>query len=319
MPAGFDFYLLDTNFFQAACTSPKGAFLRNAIASLKAVGLSFGQAQGTAFRISPFLVMEGLGVVAPTLPRPTVSFSARDPKEVYRQIFEYACDCFSKSPELGIERLRAKRAEKLQYLEPEARELFGMCVSSVIDRQGDFGVILSTFLAQDYFLKYQLPKEVFLAMGEFFGALFYVDMPELSPVSRFRLSMRMHDYLRSDVESQLGYEEVAPAFKIKSSRDMLDTEIIQDVTFGYPYDGGRRRVVVLTLDSAKYVMERAIFHRQVGAKWAGKYVSADYMRQVVKPFQAHPGGVVVQFDRNGSILEAIDLAPIFSRQSHDSS
>lgn len=306
-----DFFLLDTNFFREATKSQGNRLLGTLIPHLRSAGLEFGLRNRTAIRVSPFALLEALGVVPSMPPKPVVNFSHKNPNEVYRQIFDYACNYFRGLPELQEAYLKQKQKEQVAYVIPEALDLFNVCVTGILDRDLDINGVFATFLAGDYFFKYPFPREIFISMGAFLGAAFFSDVPEESPVSRFRVSMRMYDLIRSNVQAYPGYEKYAAAFKVKSERDFLDTDIIQDVTYGYPYGGERHRVVALTFDNAKIVEARALWHRQVGFSMAKKCTGADFIREVVSPFLSHPGGIVIQSDVSGSIIEAIDLSTRF--------
>jgi len=83
------------------------------------------------------------------------------------------------------------------------------------------------------------------------------------------------------------------------------------VTYGFPLDGQRHRVVALTFDQAKVVETRACLHRQVGLSMATKYTGAELLRTVVQLFLAHPGGLIIQCDQAGTIVETIDLSARF--------
>ena len=312
-----DFFLLDTNIFREATKSPGNRLLGKLIPQLRAEGLEFGLGNPTAIRVSPFALLEALGVVPTMPPKPVVNFSHKNPNEVFRQIFDYACNFFRRLPELQDSYLRQKQREQVAYVIPEALDLFNVCVTRILDRDIDINSVFATFLAGDYFFKYPFTRDIFIAMGAFLGAAFFSDVPENSPVSRFRLSMRMHDLIRNDMQAFPGYEKHAAALKIKSDRDLLDTDIIQDVTYGYPYGGERHRVVALTFDSAKVVESRALWHRQVGFSMAKKCTGADFIREVVNPFLSHPGGIVIQCDASGAIVDVVDLSARFAGLTGD--
>jgi hypothetical protein len=314
-----DFFLLDTNFFREATKSPGNRLLAALIPQLRAGGLEFGLGNPTAIRLSPFALLEALGVVPTMPPKPVVNFTHKNPNEVYRQIFDYACNYFLGLPELKDAYLRQKQKEQAAYIIPEALDLFNVCVTGILDRDLDINSVFATFLALDYFFKYPFTRDIFISMGAFLGAAFFSDVPEQSPVSRFRVSMRMYDLLRSNLQAFPGSEKYAAAFKVQSERDLLDTDIIQDVTFGFPYGGERHRVVALTFDNAKIVEARALWHRQVGFSMAKKCTGADFIRQVVNPFLSHPGGIVIQTDASGAIVDAIDLSSRFAGLTGDDS
>lgn len=308
-----EFFLLDTNFFREATKSPGNRLLGTLIPRLQAAGLEFGLGNRTAIRVSPFALLEALGVVPKMPPKPNVDFSGKSPNDVYRQIFDYACYHFRNLPELQDAYLRRKRDEQAAYVIPEALGLFDVCVTGILARDIDINGVFATFLAGDYFFKYPFPRDTFNSMGAFLGAAFFSDVPENSPVSRFRLSMRMYDFIRNDMRSAPGHETHSDALKIKADRDLLDTDIVQDVTYGYPYEGERHRVIALTFDNAKVVQSRAILHRQAGISMAKKCTGADFIKNVVNPFLSHPGGIIIQCDASGAIIDAIDLSDSFAR------
>jgi hypothetical protein len=306
-----DFFLLDTNLFREATKSPDNKLLNALIPALRSRGLEFGLSDLTAIRISPFALLETLGVVPTMPPKPDLKWRGRDPKEIYRELFDYACEFFRNLPELQDGRLRQKHAEQVAYVTPEARPLFDTCVTGILNRGIDITGVFATFLADDYFFKYPFTRDAFIAMGAFFGAAFFSDVPEESPVSRFRLTMRMFDLIRENMRALPGYEQQARALSVKNSRDLLDTDIVQDVTYGYPHKGLRHRVVALTFDEAKIVEVRACLHRQVGFSMAAKCTGADFVRTVVQPFLAHPGGLVIQCNQAGAIFATVDLSARF--------
>jgi hypothetical protein len=302
-----DFFFLDTNFFREATKSPRNRLLRSLIPALRDRGVEFGLGSLTAVRISPFGLLEALGVVPTMPPQRKLDFRGKQPKDVYLELFAHAREFFRKQPELQRDFLERKHQEQLAYLAPEARGLFEVCVTGVLKRGIDVTGLFATFLAEDYFLKYPFTREEFGMMGEFFAAMFFCDVPEHSPTSRFRLSMLMFNFLRRGIQSQPGFDRRGAAFNVKSDRDLLDTDIVQELTYGFPFDGTRHRVVALTFDQASVVKDRACWHRQVGIGLAAKCSAS-----VTQPFLSHPGGLIVQSDPTGAVIEMIDLSGQFA-------
>ena len=301
-----DLFFLDTNLFREATKSPGNRLLRSLVPALADRGLEFGLGNPTAVRISPFGLLEGLGVVPKMPPFRKIEVRGKEPKDVYLELFDYAREFFRMLPELQRDFLERKHQEQLAYLNPEARSLFEICVTGILKRDLDMNGLLATFLAEDYFLKYPFTRSEFDFMGQFLAALFFCDIPEHSPASRFRLSMLLYNFIREAMKSQPGYDQRAPAFKVKSDRDLLDADIVQEVTYGFPLDGMRHRVVALTFDQARVVEDRACWHRQAGLSLAAKCSAT-----VAQPFLAHPGGMIVQSDPTGAIIEMIDLSTRF--------
>jgi hypothetical protein len=312
-----NFFLLDTNLFREATKSQNNQLLRTLVPALRARGLEFGLGTTTAIRVSPFALLEALGIVPTMPPKLEINCIGKDPKEIYRELFDDACAFFRQLPELQEAFLRRKHAEQIAYVNPEALELFNVCVTGILERDIDITGVFATFLASDYFLKYPFKREVFNSMRAFLAVIFFSDVPENSPASRFRLSMRMFDLIREQMQSLPEYATESAALKIKNSRDLLDTDIVQDITYGFPFNGERHRVVALTFDEARVVLTRAHLHRQVGLSLATKCTEDAFVREVVRPFITHPGGLVVQCDRTGSIVQTIDLSSRFASIARD--
>jgi hypothetical protein len=306
-----DFFLLDTNLFREATKSPENQLLRRLIPEMKRRGLDFG-AVGTAVRLSPFGLLEALGIVVPMPPMIQVEWATSGPKEIYSHLFKSADEFFRQLPKLQISHLRKMHDEQIAYVNSEARSLFEMCVTGILARDIDLNGVLSTFLASDYFFKYQFNRDQFAKMSEFLACAFFCDVPAESPVSRFRLSKRMFDFIQPKMRLLPEYERKSSALKIKNDRDFLDTDIIQEITYGFPFEGTRHRVVALTFDSAECLEARALLHRQTGICWARKCTSDKFVSEVVKPFLSHPGGLVLQVDKTGAIINVVDLRDRFA-------
>ena len=312
--ASVDFFLLDTNLFREATKSPGNQLLRRLIPEMQHRGLQFGKV-GTAIRVSPFGLLEALGIVVLMPPKIQIQWSTSEPREVYRHLFDSACEFFRQLPQLQTAHLWKMHDEQIAYVNPEARPLFDVCVTSILERDADLTGVLAAFLASDYFFKYPFTRDQFVKMGGFFASAFFSDVPAESPASRFRLSKRMFDFIRPQMQSLPEYKREAPALKIKDARDFLDTDIIQEITYGFPFQGARHRVVALTFDDAGYLVTRAHLHRQAGVSWGAKCTSDQFVREVVKPFLTHPGGLVLQFDKTGAIVNVADLQDRFASMS----
>lgn len=309
-PRPVDFFLLDTNLFREATKSPQNQLIEGLVSELQLRGLSFGKG-GTPIRISPFGLLEALGIVVPAPPLLPVDWR-KEPMEVYGQIFDAAQNHFRNLPALQSSHLEKMRRAQLAYVIPEARPLFDVCVTSVLARPVDLTAVLASFLAADYFFKYQFTPAQFQKMAQFLAAAFFIDVPAESPTSRFRLSKRMLDLIQPKMQVLPEHQERAPALTLKNDRDFLDTDIIQEITYGFPFEGARHRVVALTFDSARSLEIRAQLHRQVGISWGAKCRSDDVVRHAVMPYLAHPGGLVLQFDRAGRVVGEVDLKKTFA-------
>ena len=307
-----DFFLLDTNLFRAATKSPGGRLLHTLLHHLGTrLGIQFNDGGLRAFRITPFGLLEALGIVPQKPPETQFDFAKKAPNQIYKELVDSAQAFFSTQPQLQKDFLLRKHDEQRRFTTPEAMWLFDACVTSVLNRDVDMTGAIASFLAHDYFFNYQFPPSVFKKLIPLLACMFFIDAPQEGPASRFRISKRMHDMVQGNLQHFPDYPKIAQALKIKPWKDRLDTDIIQDITFGFPYEGTRHRVLVLTFDKAQTLEKRAIFHRQVGISLAKKCMAPDLVTNVIKPYLVHPGGFIVQFDELGAIVRFIDLSPRF--------
>lgn len=305
-----DFFLLDTNLFRSATKSVRNGLMQTLVPAVQHLDYDFGAA-GMAVRLSPFGLLEALGIVPIRPPWPTVTDPSTDPRVTYEEIFNYAKDKFRSHPEMQIDHMRRKLADQLDYVVPEARPLFDSCVTGILSRDIDFTEIFSSFLAQDFVFKFPFDRKQFEAMAPMLAVWFFTDFPEGSPASRYRITKRMWDFFYSTIPKGVENRELTRAHKLKTDSDFLDTDIVQDVTFGFPFDGVRHRVIALTFDDAGVVSSRAEMHRQCGFAMASLHDGGKANLSVIRPFWDHPGGVIIQCDSAGNILAVVDLAKRF--------
>ena len=310
---GMDFFLLDTNFFRAATKSPGNLLMNNLVPQLHSKSeIVFSNNGETALRISPFGLLESLNIVLPKPPSPPGNISGKPFLEVYKTLIGFAESYFEKMPQLQLKFLLEQDAKERSYVDPQALPLYEACITSVLKRPIDVTRALVSYLAHDYFLKFPFKKQDLLNHMPSFCVMFFQDFSAMAPASRFRLSIRLYDSIRQKMGGVPDDPVISKAFKIKTDGDLLDTEIVQDVTFGFPFGGIRHRVVALTFDEANVVGARALFHKQVGATLATKLKTAAAadrnVARDITPFLTHPGGCVVQSNKSGDIVDFYDLS-----------
>jgi hypothetical protein len=184
-----DFFLLDTNFFREATKAPNDHLLARLIPALRQHGFDFGAA-GSALRISPFSLLEALGIVVKMPPGRTFPVTGRDPKTVFMEIFQHARDHFEQLPELQGGHVQRKHDEQLAYLSATGRPLFDECITAVLARMDQPTDLFASFLSMDYFVKYPFSPDDFQRMAQFLVTMFFMDVPEDSPTSRYRMRSR---------------------------------------------------------------------------------------------------------------------------------
>lgn len=275
-------------------------------------GIKFENGGQTAFRITLFALLEALNIVPPKIPTGLINVEGMPFPVAYKTLIATAEEYFQKQPELQAAFLRDRDRHQRAYADAEALSLYEGCITSILNRPIDISVALASYLARDYLFKYPFKTEDLLSHMPAFAVMFFLDDPPLAPASRFRLTMRLYDPIRQNVEAAFPNKAIAKALRIKTDRDFLDTDIVQDVTFGFPYQGTRHRVVALTFDDAEAVSIRIRLHRQAGftlaKNMAGLAASDPKVAADISSFLAHPGGCVVQSDKDGNVIRFVDAS-----------
>jgi hypothetical protein len=310
-----NFFMLDTNLFRKACKSIGGKYISNLNKCLDANAYLKNE-KITAFKITPFSLLEFLGIVAPNPGDIDISLYLRsktDIKEIASYIVRESKQFFIENPMLQLENLRLKAEEQKQYVEPEAMDLFEICVLHPLASDGIVNTI-ATFLSFDYLYKYQFSPALEQEMHAYFSVHFFLDGDFSGSLSKFRFSKRLWDRSLSSLEkissnnseNSVDLKRIGNSMKIKNKRDFLDGDLVHYVAFGYVHKGKRAKVVALTCDAAEVVADRVAVHRSIG-----KAIFENCEQTVKDRFRSaamHRGGFVVTCDDEGMFSRVISIA-----------
>ncbi len=311
------FHILDTNLFRKACKSKNGAFILNLNASLSR-NLYLKNSEITAFKLTPFGLLEYLGIVPPhptSIEIPANISESANSRAIADHIIIAAKAFYSACDELKLRNLKAKCAEQEAYVEYEARPLFDICVKNILDQPNIEEVIVG-FLAFDYLYKHRFNVELEKIMLQYLSVHFFMDDAFSSSVSKFRLSKRVWDKIREDLVKQYKNDEeklklieiYTNSMKIKNQRDFLDGDLVHYIAYGHEYNGQRCRVVALTCDDSFNVCDRVVLHRLVGDVI---YNNCDKnVKALFQNMAKHKGGFVVTCNDDGHFTKILDISQL---------
>jgi len=311
------FHILDTNLFRKACKSKNGIFIINLNASLSRY-LYLKNSEITAFKLTPFGLLEFLGIVPPhptSIEIPDNISELGNSRAIADHIIAAVKDFYSTCDELKLHNLMAKCTEQEAYVEYEAKPLFDICVKNLLN-QPNIEEVIAGFLAFDYLYKYRFNSELEKIMLQYLSVHFFLDDAFSSSLSKFRLSKRVWDKIREDLvkqyknnEEKLKVIEVyTKSMKIKNQRDFLDGDLVHSIAYGHEYNGQRCRVVALTCDDAFNVCDRVVLHRLVGDVI---YNNCDKnVKALFEKMAQHKGGFVVTCNDDGHFTKILDISQL---------
>jgi hypothetical protein len=311
------FHILDTNLFRKACKSKNGAFIINLNASLSR-NIYLKNSEITAFKLTPFGLLEFLGIVPPHPPSieiPDDILCTENSRAISDYIITSAKYFYSTCDELKLHNLNAKCTEQEAYVEYEAMPLFDICVKNIL-KQPNIEEVIAGFLAFDYLYKYRFNAVLEKIMLQYLSVHFFMDDIFSSSLSKFRLSKRVWDKIREDLikkyknnEDKLKVIEIyTKSMKIKNQRDFLDGDLVHSIAYGHEYNGQRCRVVALTCDDAFNVCDRVVLHRLVGDVI---YDNCDKnVKALFEKMAKHKGGFVVTCNDDGHFTKTLDISQL---------
>lgn len=295
------------------CKSKNGEVISNFNKSFDRCKLKGTDFSG--FRITPFSLLEFLGIVPPHFilnDIPQEVFRDKNPGTITDFILKKAKKFYSESAVLTIDYLKQKEEEQLKYVEYEAFPLFKACVSETLESKNAIDLIHGS-LAFDYLFKIDFPKELEKIMMQYFSSHFFLDYP-LSPLGKFRYTKKLWDgfigkegtrYPHAGINS-----EIKKSMSIKKQRDYLDCDVIHWLCYGLPYNGKRAQVAFITYEKAFQIFDRAIVHKMIG-KRLFELCDKDLQGKYRDTFH-HVGGYIIFSKKDGEIEEVAELNELFS-------
>ncbi|WP_175107478.1 hypothetical protein [Pararobbsia alpina] len=306
------FFLLDTNLFRLACKSSNGAFIIQLNSELGRYPYLKND-DITAFKMTPFGLLEYLGIVPPKAPIISIPSSVASSKSgtvIAGHVIKEAKKFYVARPELSVEHL-SKKCEERKYVDPAAIDLFDICVEHPLRSESVERTIINA-LAFDYLYKYVFSENLLRNVLPFLFASFFLDDAQSSSVSKFRLSKRLWDKGKAfrknapDEQAGISFEELDKAMQIKNQQDYLDGDIVHFVAYGMSHEGQQCRVVAFTCDDNATVANRVIVHRNIGELI---YAACEPdMKQRFEQVVSRQAGYVVTCDSTGRFTAISDLA-----------
>ena len=261
-------YFFDNNIYRCLTTSPNGLCFKNFITSVKNNEiLREIDSKGILIKMTPFSVMEALGITAPKLSL-TLPPKLIEPKDIIEFLFKGAKEFYQNSPYTKKEHFLIKAKEQSRHTSAQAKELENMCIKYPLNKE-TFEDYLIACLTFDYIYKYNFIQTIELKlMAEFFIPSFFADN-KLSSLSKFRVVKKMWDMCYSKLLSNKDYTidtkkilmEMNEAIQLKKDKDYLDCELIHLVTIGDYIEDTYNPVVVFTCDDEEKIKLRIMTYK----------------------------------------------------------
>jgi len=232
-------YLLDSRTFRLLCTPGRTDGLDGFRASLAAQGLSPGGSL-PAFELTPFGVLAALGVE----PAPFETF--RLPPNVIKTgesvlvsgfVAQMAKDHFAKTPDLQAAALRRRVELSRETVDPEAYELFDLCLTRFVSREG-FESDIHGHLAFDFLYRFQFPMALHEQMFDFLAASLFAAGESVSGLSKVRIVKAIWDrsyerLLKKHPGRRAEIQALDREMRLRTFKDYLDWEGIHHSILGF--------------------------------------------------------------------------------------
>jgi hypothetical protein len=308
------FWLLDNNVFNTL-TSSKGG---EAIVRLNHALDRFPELKNgtlTAIKLTPFGVLEAIGVVPPKPPQvqiPPATAKLEAPAVANYLMAEFE-QYLGRRDELKLERLLELAETRKGYIAPEASELFDICVAHPLNAAGAEGTIKKC-LAFDYLFKFQFSKRLAPEMHRFFVPLLFNTTGLQSHVGKFRFARRLWEQIYPDlVKSNPRRLQVLEAYNrsmsLKNTRDYLDCDIVHFLCIGYDQGSRQFPVVVFTHDDLFTTLDRIAIFKGVLAVARGMFEPAA-LESIERAAVSHCPGALVPCSPDGGFESYVRVADI---------
>lgn len=238
-------YFLDGRLFRLLCAPGNAAALDGFRESLARQGLAPEGGGLPDLEMTALAVLDVLGVEPPPMesyPLPKKVVRENEPVLLTSSIVRLAKQSFATAPELQAESLRQRADDLKARTDPEARELFDLCVTRFVSRDG-FEVVIQNFLSFDFLNRFRLPEEIRERVFTLLSAALFGSDETVSGLSKMRVIKAHWDrsyekLLRKHPRARAEIQALDQEMKLKTFKDFLDWELVHHSVLGY---AGERR------------------------------------------------------------------------------
>jgi len=311
-------FLLDNNIYRPLMDSKNGEFLRTFEKSIEKHNIIKNiSLQNIVYSITPFSIMEALGVTIP-FPENLISnkkVTIKTYKEDFKNLKEKAEEYFENLEILKIDNLLKIANKQCLYTNYQSKELEKKLISEPLNNKEFYEYFLKG-LVFDYLCKYQFPQEVQkLIFSEFLIPTFFMNNSEISRFSKFRIIKRLWDVSypeleKSSILDNCFIRELNQSMKLKRNKDFLDCEIIHFSTIGDLISEKHNPVFSFTLDKKQNVINRVIVCKSMINVFLNKLLTLEQYQNNKHIINNWKQGMIVFCDNKGNFTESIDISNI---------
>jgi hypothetical protein len=261
-------YLLDLRLFLLLTAPGREEALEAFRASLARHRPKPGEEAPPDLELTPLALLQALGVDPPrfdffTLPA-EVALSGESLKAT-SLVVKVIESCLRKSPELQPDSLR-KRAESAQPPEGSAaRELFDLCVTRVVSREGFEDAIVKQ-LSFDFLFRFPFPDVLREEVFEFLCASLFATDETVAGLSKMRAIKTLWDrayprIIKGNPGARGEIQALDREMKVRTRADLLAGELVHHAVLGTAVGKRFQPVTAFTLDSTERARARAIAYK----------------------------------------------------------
>jgi hypothetical protein len=270
--------------------------------------------------MTPLAVLDVLGIEQPFYDGPIMPPSAIKSGEAYLitgVVVHMAREAFEKAPELQAESLRKRVEELREQTAPEAHELFDLCLTRFVSREG-FEREIQGQLAFDYTHRYRYPEAVRELVFDFLvTALIAVGetVPGLSKVRSIKaLWDRSYErLLKKSPGAKAEIQALDREMRLRTYRDYLDWEVLHHSILGFASEDRDKfhPVVAFAPDSEETLEARCIAYKTALRAFLDEIDEEELVTTLRPKLEAFRPGWLVSCREDGAFDELIptgDLA-----------
>jgi hypothetical protein len=260
-------YLLDGRLFRLLCTSGPAA-PDGFRASLERNGLLL-EGSLPPLELTPLAFLEVIGVEPPrydkfSLPQKVVR--SGESVTITSFVVRKARDFFEKTPQLRAPSLRKRVAELREKTDPAAHELFDLCLTRFVSREG-FERDIHGQLAFEFLFTFRFPDPVREMIYDFITVCLFAADENVSGLSKMRLIKTIWDrsyerLLKKHPGARAELQALDREMKPRTFKDYLEWEVVHHTILGFGADKEWfHPVAAFTTDSEETVKARCVAYK----------------------------------------------------------
>ena len=317
--------LLDNNVFRSLTHRNSQGEPTRFLKEIKEQGLVAHESR-ISFALTPFSMLEAIGIVAPTpalvYPSASLGCGEQDQAELIEDavndLLGQALNFYSQSPELSQANLEERAVEQRGFTKQNALHFFDQCVTEVLaDSNARHHMIAC--LAADAVFKFNFPIDLLPYFHTRFLRMLFSEDEIDNSAGLFRVMKRIWDVLYNKMYAdpqnfnRVRLRQAQRRMAISNDHDFLDCDLIHYLCVGYVVGQNRFPVIGFTTDNFKTIATRiAVF----------KAISEQYLQSALQ-LSKHPEDAKVRHEQGtlvycGPDAQLLNFAHVEDIQPMDS-